>query len=123
MTGQYAHTNGLMGLVNGGWTIPEEKKTIVDYLNEAGYLTAHFGLQHERKPIEHNRYQIEGGGNVVTEHVVDAGIGAFDADAIFAVVLFIGLLAKDGEAVFGALGACIVGVAEFFVPVFGGAGR
>ena len=74
MTGQYAHTNGLMGLVNGGWTIPEEKKTIVDYLNEAGYLTAHFGLQHERKPIEHNRYQIEGGGSIVTEHVVNAGI-------------------------------------------------
>lgn len=74
MTGQYAHTNGLMGLVNGGWTIPEENKTIVDYLNEAGYLTAHFGLQHERRPIEHNRYQIEGGGNIVTEHVANAGI-------------------------------------------------
>ena len=31
MTGQYAHTNGLMGLVNGGWTIPKEKKTIGQY--------------------------------------------------------------------------------------------
>jgi len=60
MTGQYAHNNGLMGLVNRGWSLPEEKKTIVDYLNADGYETVHFGLQHERYKAEANRYQIEG---------------------------------------------------------------
>lgn len=60
MTGQYAHTNGLMGLVNLGWSLPEGAKTVVDYLNEAGYETAHFGVQHERFRAAANRYQIEG---------------------------------------------------------------
>ncbi|MBD3309527.1 sulfatase-like hydrolase/transferase [candidate division KSB3 bacterium] len=60
MTGQYSHTNGLMGLVNFGWSLPQETKTVVDYLNEAGYETAHFGLQHERYAGWANRYQIEG---------------------------------------------------------------
>ncbi|MEQ8673590.1 MAG: sulfatase [Aggregatilineales bacterium] len=60
MTGQYAHTNGLMGLVNNGWSLPEETMTIVDHLNSAGYETVHFGLQHERAYAEQNRYQIEG---------------------------------------------------------------
>lgn len=60
MTGMYSHTNGLMGLVNLGWSLPGETKTVVDYLNEAGYETAHFGLQHERYDPMDNRYQIEG---------------------------------------------------------------
>jgi len=60
MTGQYAHTNGLMGLVNKGWSMPEETKTIVDYFNEAGSETAHFGFQHERHISPANRYQVEG---------------------------------------------------------------
>ena len=46
MSGQYAHTNGLMGLVNQGWSMPESTRTIVDELNDAGYQTAHFGLQY-----------------------------------------------------------------------------
>ncbi len=60
MTGQYAHTNGLMGLINLGWSMPEKTRTIVDYLNEAGYETAHFGFQHERYHPAANRYQVEG---------------------------------------------------------------
>ena len=60
MSGQYAHTNGLMGLVNRGWSMPEETKTVVDYFNEAGYETAHFGFQHERYISTANRYQVEG---------------------------------------------------------------
>jgi arylsulfatase A-like enzyme len=60
MSGQYAHTNGLMGLVNRGWSMPEETKTVVDYFNEAGYETAHFGFQHERYVASANRYQVEG---------------------------------------------------------------
>ena len=61
MTGLYAHTNGLMGLANRamGWSLPEGVRTIVDYLNDAGYETAHAGFQHERYRIEANRYQVE----------------------------------------------------------------
>ncbi len=56
MTGKYAHCNGLIGLVNRGWNMPESETTIVDCLNAAGYQTAHFGLQHERKDPAHNHY-------------------------------------------------------------------
>ena len=59
MTGQYAHVNGQLGLTHMGWPLPDETKTIVDYLNDGGYETAHFGITHER-PAGKNRYQIDG---------------------------------------------------------------
>jgi arylsulfatase A-like enzyme len=60
-TGKYAHTNGMMGLANPGeWSLPESQKTVVDYFNDGGYETAHFGLQHERYLAKANRYQVEG---------------------------------------------------------------
>lgn len=55
MTGQYSHSNGLMGLVNRGWSLPVERQTIVDGLNAAGYETNNFGIQHER----HRRENID----------------------------------------------------------------
>ena len=57
MTGKYAHSNGLIGLVNRGWDLPESETTIVDCLNAAGYHTALIGLQHERKDPAHNHYR------------------------------------------------------------------
>lgn len=59
MTGMYAHTNGLMGIVGTGWSLDVNVKTVVDYLNDAGYETVHTGHQHERIRNEDNRYQIE----------------------------------------------------------------
>jgi arylsulfatase A-like enzyme len=56
-TGQYAHTNGLMGLVNRGWSMPVERKTIVDHMNDDGYHTALVGLDHTRKFREDHRFQ------------------------------------------------------------------
>ena len=56
MTGQYSHTNGLMGLVNRGWSLPVDRRTIVDDLNAAGYVTVNCGIQHERHRREDNRY-------------------------------------------------------------------
>lgn len=56
-TGQYAHTNGLMGLVNRGWSLPAERRTIVDHLNEAGYHTALVGLEHVRQFPQDHRFQ------------------------------------------------------------------
>jgi arylsulfatase A-like enzyme len=62
MTGMYGHSAGLIGLVNHGWDTPAETKTVVDYLNAAGYETYHFGMQHERKDPAANRYMHELGG-------------------------------------------------------------
>ncbi|MBD3240514.1 MAG: sulfatase-like hydrolase/transferase [Chitinivibrionales bacterium] len=58
MTGQYAHTSGGIGLAHMGWPLPQDAKTIVDYLNDAGYETAHVGLNHERHAGT-NHYQID----------------------------------------------------------------
>ncbi len=46
-TSLYPHQNGLMGLVNKGWTLPPNNKTIPMYLRENGYSTHLLGLQHE----------------------------------------------------------------------------
>jgi len=45
MTGRYAHTNGLIGLANRNWHLPDSELTIVDYLNQAGYETVNIGGQ------------------------------------------------------------------------------
>lgn len=83
MTGRYAHTNGLMGLINFGWYLPAGERTIVDYLNDAGYHTAHIGFQHERENWQACRYRellAENRGRQYwyTDYVVDHIIGALD---------------------------------------------
>ena len=71
MTGQYSHTNGLMGLVNRGWSLPAARRTIVDDLNDAGYETVNCGIQHERHRREDNRY-----GIVNKSRYVEDAVGA-----------------------------------------------
>ncbi|MFX1388715.1 MAG: sulfatase [Promethearchaeota archaeon] len=46
-TSLYPHQNGLMGLVDHGWTLPERNKTLPMYLKEQGYTTHLIGYQHE----------------------------------------------------------------------------
>jgi arylsulfatase A-like enzyme len=46
-TSLYPHQNGLMGLVNLGWSLPKSNKTLPMYLRENGYTTHLMGLQHE----------------------------------------------------------------------------
>ena len=46
-TSLYPHQNGLMGLVNRGWTLPPYNKTIPMYFKENGYTAHLLGLQHE----------------------------------------------------------------------------
>lgn len=58
MTGRYAHETGAIGLAHMGWELDPAAKTIVDYLNEAGYETAHYGMNHERRPGK-NHYRID----------------------------------------------------------------
>lgn len=72
MTGQYSHSNGLMGLVNRGWSLPVERQTIVDDLNTAGYETVNCGIQHERHGRADNRYQIVKESRAVEDAVGDA---------------------------------------------------
>ena len=59
MTGKYPHNHGLMGLVHEGygWKLNEDEKTIPNYLNESGYETHLFGLQHESKNPSDLGYQ------------------------------------------------------------------
>jgi arylsulfatase A-like enzyme len=57
MTGQAAHRNGLIGLVNRGWELPGTVPTVVDHFNRAGYETVLAGLQHERRRRSGLRYQ------------------------------------------------------------------
>jgi len=46
-TSLYPHQNGLMGLVDRGWTLPSDNKTLPMYLKERGYSTHLLGFQHE----------------------------------------------------------------------------
>ena len=50
-TSLYPHQNGLMGLVNRGWSLPSSNKTIPMYLREAGYSAHLIGLQHETRDV------------------------------------------------------------------------
>ncbi|TVR46743.1 MAG: hypothetical protein EA425_16825 [Puniceicoccaceae bacterium] len=59
MTGLHAHTSGGLGLAHMGWSLRPEIRTLVDAFNDAGYVTAHFGLNHERHAGT-NRYQVDG---------------------------------------------------------------
>jgi arylsulfatase A-like enzyme len=43
MTGLYPHTNGLMGLVNRGWDMPDTHPTLAQLLRGNGYATELFG--------------------------------------------------------------------------------
>ena len=49
ITGRFPHVNGLMGLVNRGWNLPNSEATIPLLLREAGYETRLFGFQHEKR--------------------------------------------------------------------------
>ena len=49
ITGQYPHTNGLMGLCNLGWDMPDTSMTLPAVLGRNGYETHLFGFQHETR--------------------------------------------------------------------------
>lgn len=65
MTGKYPHNHGLIGLAHEGygWELDESEKTLPHYLNEAGYETHLFGLQHESRTPENLGYEnVHGSG-------------------------------------------------------------
>jgi N-sulfoglucosamine sulfohydrolase len=57
MTGRWASRNGLLGLVNRGWTLPTPVPTVVDAFAAAGYETVLAGFQHERRQRADLRYE------------------------------------------------------------------
>ena len=46
LTGQWAHSCGMGGLANRGWSLPVPEHLIPYTLNKAGYITALAGFQH-----------------------------------------------------------------------------
>jgi len=46
LTGKMPHSNGLMGLTNMGWDLPDYNSTLPKFLKYAGYSTHLVGLQH-----------------------------------------------------------------------------
>ena len=49
LTGQYAHSNGMMGLAHRGWSLNDYSHHIVHTLRRAGYYSALIGEQHISK--------------------------------------------------------------------------
>jgi arylsulfatase A-like enzyme len=79
VTGRYAHSNGQIGLAHRGFELPEDERTIVDYLNAAGYLTANIGVQHERVDPLENRYQVDDHQSNHCEVVAEKAAAFLDA--------------------------------------------
>ncbi len=52
LTGQWAHSCGMFGLVNRGWSIHHPERLIMHTLRKAGYDTALAGFQHVVRDVE-----------------------------------------------------------------------
>ena len=57
LTGQWAHSCGMGGLANRGWSLPVPKHLIPHTLNDAGYMTALAGFQHVVRNVKDTGYQ------------------------------------------------------------------
>jgi len=73
ITGRYPVSNGLMGLVNRGWDMPDTERSLPHYLEDAGYSTYLFGFQHERTDPAKSGYEnIARTNGVLCREVIDA---------------------------------------------------
>ena len=57
LTGQWAHSCGMGGLANRGWSLPVPEHLVPHTLNSAGYETALAGFQHVVRNVEDTGYQ------------------------------------------------------------------
>ncbi|AWB28719.1 sulfatase family protein [Halococcoides cellulosivorans] len=65
MTGRYPHVNGLVGLAHGAWELDDGERILPHYLQDAGYETHMFGLQHITQDTDRLRYdRIHSEGNL-----------------------------------------------------------
>ena len=64
LTGQWAHSCGMGGLVNRGWSLPNPDRLLPNFLRQHGYSTVRAGIQHVVKDPEEGGYsRILGGEN------------------------------------------------------------
>ncbi len=87
ITGKYPCSNGLMGLVNRGWDMPDSEKSLPHYLKEAGYDTLLFGFQHERRDPAKSGY----------DRTIKPEQGIFSRDVIDLLVDFIRKRKQSGS--------------------------
>lgn len=57
LTGQWAHSCGMGGLVNRGWSLPHPERLLPRVLSEAGYQTVRAGMQHVVKDPQEGGYE------------------------------------------------------------------
>ncbi|RQH02532.1 sulfatase family protein [Natrarchaeobius oligotrophus] len=57
MTGRFPHVNGLMGLAHGDWELDDGERILPHYLDDAGYETHLFGLQHITQDTDRLQYE------------------------------------------------------------------
>lgn len=74
MTGRYAHDQGLMGLVNHGWSFPTPPRTLAHDLADNGYFTQLVGFQHESPDPATLGYQSCWCKSMQAHHVADRAI-------------------------------------------------
>ena len=68
LTGQYAHSNGMLGLAHRGWSLNDYHHHIVHTLHEAGYYSVLIGEQHISKG---RRDRLRPGGAIATSRAPD----------------------------------------------------
>ena len=56
LSGQWAHTAGMGGLVNRGWSFPNPRQLIMHTLKRSGYETVLAGFQHVVSNVEDAGY-------------------------------------------------------------------
>ena len=78
-TGKPAHVNGLMGLVNGGWSLPLDQRNFLHEFKDAGFHTVLCGLDHAYKRREDIGADEDICRETHTESVVDAAIAFLEA--------------------------------------------
>ena len=57
LTGQWAHSCGMGGLVNRGWSLPHPERLLPRVLGQAGYQTVRAGFQHVVKDPQDGGYE------------------------------------------------------------------
>lgn len=58
LTGEYPHSNGMLGLAHRGFKLKDYQRHLANYLKSQGYETALFGMQHEAAREEDIGYDI-----------------------------------------------------------------
>ncbi len=86
LTGQWAHSCGMGGLVNRGWSLPHPERLLPAFLRQCGYQTVRTGIQHVlQDPQEggYERIEVGDGGDEGAAARASAFIGEAHARPFF----------------------------------------